>query len=391
MRWAILCAFAAALPFAAPEPAAAQATTGATGGVTVGVTVPLTGPAAVLGIGARTAVSMMPDRVGDTKVSFVVLDDASDVTNAVVNANKLLSQGKVDVILGSSTSPQALAMVDPVAESRTPMIAFGSSRWIVEPQDAKRRWVFKPNPSDGIWVTGLVESWKGRGVKTLAFFGFDDAFGESQLTALQEQLKGTDIRLVAVERFSPRDMSVAAQALKIAAARPDAVLVVASGTPALLPQTTLRDRGYRGLVYQSNPAATPEFLRNGGARVEGTLVVTGPCLVYEQLPADNLVKERCSDFVGRYEAANGPGSRSLFAYQAYDAWALLERAIPVAAKAASPGTPEFRAALRDALEALREVPGNSGVFNFDASDHMGLDRRATVIVEVADGRWKLSR
>ena len=357
--------------------------------VTIGVTVPLTGPAAVLGIGAKTAVSMMPDHIGDVPVKFIVLDDASDVTNAVVNANKLVSQYKVDVILGSSTSPQALAMIDPVSESRTPMIAFGSSRWIVEPQDAKHRWVFKPNPSDNIWVSGLIDSWKRRGVKTLAFFGFDDAFGESQLTELQKQLEPTGIKLTTIERFSPRDMSVAAQAIKIAAARPDAVLIVASGTPALLPETTLKDRGYKGLIYQSNPAATPEFLRNGGARVEGTLVVTGPCLVYEQLPADNRVKGPCSAFVGRYEAANGPGSRSLFAYQAYDAWALLDRAVPVAMQTSKPGTPEFRAALRDALEGLKEVPGNSGVFSFSAADHMGLDRRATVIVEVEAGKWKL--
>lgn len=269
------------------------------------------------------------------------------------------------------------------------MIAFGSSRFIVEPMDDKRRWVFKPNPSDGIWVAGLVESWKKKGIKTLAFFGFDDAYGESILTEVQAQLKATDIRLVDVERFSSRDMSVTAQALKITAARPDAVVIAASGTPALLPETALKDRGYKGLIYQNNPAATAEFLRNGGARVEGTLVVTGPCLVHEQLPADNPVKQPCSEFVGRYEAANGPNSRSLFAYQAYDAWALLSRALPLAMGKAKPGTPEFRAALRDSLEQTKELAGNSGVFGMGPDNHMGLDARATVIVEVVGNKWKL--
>ena len=366
---------------ALPHLAAAQ--------VTIGVTVPLTGPAAVLGIGAKVAVSMMPDHVGDTKIKYVVLDDASDVTNAVINTNKLISEYKVDAILGSSTSPQALAMVDPVAASKTPMIAFGSSRFIVEPMDDKRHWVFKPNPSDGIWVSGLIESWKKKGVKTLAFLGFDDAYGESVLTELQAQLKNTDIKLVDVERFNSRDMSVTAQALKIMAARPEAVVIAASGTPALLPETALKDRGYKGLIYQNNPAATAEFLRNGGARVEGTLVVTGPCLVFEQLPADNPVKQPCSEFVGRYEAANGPNSRSVFAYQAYDAWALLAHAIPLATAKATPGTPEFRAALRDGLEQTRELPGDSGVFTFTPTNHMGLDARATVIVQVVDNEWKL--
>jgi branched-chain amino acid transport system substrate-binding protein len=369
------------MAFALPHFAVAQ--------VTVGVTLPLTGPAAVLGIGAKTAVSMMPDHVGGTAVRFVVLDDASDVTNAVVNANKLISQHKVDVILGSGTSPQVLAMIDPVSDSKTPLIAFGSSRFIVEPMDAKRHWVFKPNPSDGIWITGLIGSWKKKGIRTLAFLGFDDAYGESILTELQAQLRETEIKLVGVERFGSRDMSVAAQALKIIAFRPEAVVIAASGTPALLPQTTLKDRGYKGLIYQNNPAATPEFLRNGGARVEGTFVVTGPCLVHEQLPAENPVKAPCSEFVGRYEAANGPNSRSLFAYQAYDAWALLAQAIPVAAAKAKPGTPEFRAELRDALEGTRELAGDSGVFNMTPANHMGLDSRATAIVEVVDNKWRL--
>lgn len=356
--------------------------------VTVGVTVPLTGPAAVLGIGAKTAISMMPEKIGDVTVKYIILDDSSDVTTAVVNTNKLISQSKVDIIFGSSTSPQALAMLDHVSQSKTPMIAFGSSRHIVEPQDEKHRWTFKPNPSDNIWVAGLIASWKKNGIKSVGFIGFDDAYGESVLTELQKQITQTDIKLSIVERFNSRDVSVSAQAIKIVSANPDAVFIVASGTPALLPQTTLKDRGYRGKVYQNNPAATPEFLRNGGARVEGTLVITGPCLVYEQLPETSIVKKQCSEYVGRYEATNGPGSRNLFAYQAYDAWHLLSRAVPVAIKTAQPGTPEFRAALRDALEGLKDVPGDSGVFTFSPTNHMGLDSRAVVIVEVKDNKWK---
>jgi len=112
-------------------------------------------------------------------------------------------------------------------------------------------------------------------------------------------------------------------------------------------------------------------------------------LVAEQLPDSHPVKKSALEFIKAYEGANGAGSRSTFGAHAWDASLLLQNAIPVALKAAKPGTPEFRKALRDALEASKDVAGAHGMFSMSAKDHSGLDQRGRVLVTVENGSWKL--
>ena len=199
-------------------------------------------------------------------------------------------------------------------------------------------------------------------------------------------LKG--IQIVANERYNRTDTSVTGQALKIFAAKPDAVLVAASGTPAVLPQRALKERGYAGLYYQTHGVANNDFLRVGGKDVEGTFLPAGPVLVAAQLPDSHPLKKSANIYIAKYEAANGKGSVSTFGGHAWDAGKLMEAAVGPALKKAKPGTVEFRIALRDALEAVKEVAGAHGVFNMSAKDHLGLDQRARVMVKVEAGAWK---
>ncbi|WP_157119444.1 ABC transporter substrate-binding protein, partial [Azohydromonas lata] len=188
--------------------------------------------------------------------------------------------------------------------------------------------------------------------------------------------------------YARTDTSVTGQALKIMSAKPDAVLVAGSGTPAALPQKTLKERGFAGKFYQTHGVANADFLRVGGKDVEGTFLPAGPVLVAEQLPASHPVKKSALAYVGAYEAANGKGTVSTFGAHAWDAGLLMSSAVPVALKKAQPGTPEFRAALRDALEATSELPGAHGIFSMTANDHLGLDQRARVMVKIEGGAWK---
>ena len=126
--------------------AAALLSTAALADINVGVTVSATGPAASLGIPEKNTIALMPKTIGGEKVNYIVLDDASDTTTAVANTRKLLTEHKVDIIIGSTTTPNSLAMIDAVAEAQTPMISMAASARIVEPQDAKKRWVFKTIP-----------------------------------------------------------------------------------------------------------------------------------------------------------------------------------------------------------------------------------------------------
>ncbi|HRP75115.1 MAG TPA: ABC transporter substrate-binding protein [Rhodocyclaceae bacterium] len=357
--------------------------------ITVGVTVSATGPAASLGIPERNTIALMPQEIGGQKVNYIVLDDASDTTTAVKNIRKLVSEDKVDVVLGSTTSPNSLAMIDVAAESKTPMISMAASSRIVEPVDDKKRWVFKTPQNDAQMSTAILEHMTNNNVKTVAFIGFADAYGEGWYQQFSSLVELRGLKLVANERYQRTDTSVTGQVLKIMSAKPDAILIAGSGTPAALPQKALKERGYTGTIYQTHGVANNDFLRVCGRDCEGTLLPAGPVLVASQLPDSNPVKKSALEYITAYEAAHGPGSVSTFGAHAWDAGLLMAAAVPEALKKAQPGTAEFRAALRDALENLKEVPAAHGIFSMSPTDHLGLDQRARVMVQIQDGAWKL--
>ena len=356
--------------------------------INVGVTVSATGPAASLGIPEKNTIALMPQEIAGQKVHYIVLDDGSDTTKAVSNTRKLITEDKVDIILGSTVTPNSLAMIDVVSEAQVPMISMAASAKIVDPVDAKRKWVFKTPQNDIQMSLAIASHMKDHGVKTVGYIGFADAYGEGWYGEFSKAAALKGITVVANERFARNDSSVTAQVLKIQAAKPDAVLVAGSGTPAALPQITLKERGYTGLIYQTHGVANADFLRVGGKNVEGTFLPAGPVLVAAQLPAANPVKKSALDYVTKYEAANGKNSVSTFGAHAWDAGQLLAAAIPVALKTAQPGTPQFRAALRDALEGEKNVAGAHGIFNMSPTDHLGLDQRARVMVRIENGTWK---
>ena len=356
--------------------------------INVGVTVSATGPAASLGIPEKNTVALMPQTIGGQKVNYIVLDDASDTTMAVSNTRKLITENKVDIVLGSTTTPNSLAMLDVVSENQTPMISMAASARIIEPMDAKRRWVFKTPQNDIMMSLAIAKSMADAGVKTVGFIGFADAYGEGWYQEFSKAAALKGLTIVANERYARADTSVTGQVLKLVSAKPDAVLIAASGTPAVLPQRTLMERGYNGKYYQTHGVANNDFLRVGGKDVNGTMLPSGPVLVASQLPADHPVKKSAVDYVTKYEATYGKGSVSTFGAHAWDAGLLMEAAAVNALKKAKPGTLEFRAALRDALENIKELHGAHGVFNTSPTDHLGMDQRARVMVKVENGAWK---
>lgn len=356
--------------------------------INVGVTLSATGPAASLGIPERNTFELLgTPTIAGQKVNFIVLDDASDTTKAVTNTRKLLAEDKVDVIVGSTVTPNSLAMVDVVAEAETPMISMAASARIVDPANPKTKWVFKTPQSDALMADAIAVNMKASGVKTLGYIGFADAYGESWLAEIKRSAQTAGIKVVAEEKYNRTDPSVTGQILKIVAANPDAVLVGASGTPAATPQKDLASRNYKGKVYQTHGVANPDFLRVLGKEGNGTILPAGPMLVYEQLPADNPMKKSAAEYVNKYEAKYG--TRSTFGGHAWDAFALLSRAVPEALKKGTPGTKEFRAALRDGLENAKDVAAAHGVFSMSPQDHNGLDNRARVMVKIEDGKWVL--
>ena len=356
--------------------------------IRIGVTISSTGPAASLGIPEKNTIELLPREIAGKKIEYIVLDDASDTTTTVTNTRKLITEDKVDAIIGSTTTPNSLAMLPVLGEGKTPAITLASSSRIVEPMDANRMWMFKTPQSDVMMATAIAENMSNAGVKKMGFIGFNNALGEAFYTEVAKYAELKGIKVVASERFSPTDTSVVGQILKVVSANPDAVVIGASGTPAATPVRALLERGYKGRIYHNHGVANREFLRVCGKDCDGTYLPTGPVMVASQLPDSNPVKKPATDFVKRYESKFGAGNVAAFAAYAWDAGLLLQRAIPEALKKAQPGTAEFRAALRDALENIRNEPSTNGIVNMSKTDHLGLDQRARVMVQIKGGEWK---
>jgi len=358
--------------------------------INVGVTLSATGPAASLGIPEKNTFELLGSpTIAGQKVNFIVLDDKSDTTEAVKNTRKLIAEDKVDVIVGSTVTPNSLAMRDVVVEAEVPMISMAASALIINPADARTKWVFKTPQNDSLMADAVAINMRANGVNTVGFIGFADAYGDSWLTEMKRSAQTAGIKIVAEEKYNRNDPSVTGQVLKLLAAQPDAIIIAGSGTPAATPHKDLIARGYKGRIYQTHGVANADFLRVVGADGNGSILPAGPMLVYEQLPDSNPVKKSAAEYVTKYEAKYGPGSRTTFGGHAWDAYVLLQRAIPDALKKGQPGTKAFRAALRDALENVKEASAANGVFNVNAGDHNGFDNRARVMVKIENGKWVL--
>ena len=353
--------------------------------INIGVSLALTGPGSGLGIPMQKQLKLFPTSIAGEKVNLIVLDDATDPGKGAANARRFVTEDKVDLIIGSCITAVAAAMTDVASEAGTVQMA-GSPVGVPAGKD---KWLFRLPQSNTVMGHAVVEHMKKQGIKTIGFLGYTDAYGEQWLNEISPQLEKAGIKLVGVERFTRADTSVTPQALKLNSANPDAILVVASGSGAAMPQMGLLERGYKGKIYQTHAAASPDLVRVGGKAMEGTFVVWGPAVIAEQLNDSHPSKKVAMAFVQQFEKAYGPNSRNQFAGHAFDAQVALEKAVPLALKKAKPGTPEFRAALRDALETMGRTVFAHGVMNWTPADHWGYTLETGVMTKVVDGKFKV--
>src|ERR1700730_9327450 len=379
MKKALLSAAALVAALALPgAPALAQ-----TNEITIGISISTTGPAAALGIPERNALDFVPKEIGGVPLKVIVLDDGGGPTNAPTNARRFVTESKADIIMGSSTTPPTIAVSNVANEAGIPHLAL--SPFPITPERTK--WsVDMPQPVP-IMGKVLYEHMKAHNIKTVGYIGYSDSYGDLWFNDLKMQGGPMGLQIVDEERFARPDTSVAGQVLKLVAANPDAVLIGASGTAAGLPQTALRDRGYKGLIYQTHGAASMDFIRIAGPAAEGVIMASGPVMDPEDQPDSALTKKPGLALDKAYEAKYGANSRSQFAGHSYDAFLVLERVVPVALKTAKPGTPEFREAIRQAFLTEREIAATQGVYNFTEKDRSGLDDRSRMILTVKDGKY----
>lgn len=353
--------------------------------IRVGLSADFTGPTAAVGAPFKNAAELFPDKIGGLPVKWIVLDDAANVSNAAKNARKFIDEDKVDVVLGSNTIPATLAMLVAASQSGTPEVSLVP----VDPPADQRAWFFNLPQSANMMVGAIVDDMKARGFKRVAFIGYNDGWGELNWKNFEDLANNAGLQIVGKELYNRTDTSVTAQALKLLDSKPDAIFIGASATPATLPHLTLKDQGYTGQIYHTHGTVSKAFLDAGGKALNGAILPTGPILVANDLPDSNPIKAVAASFNKKYAARFGGAIPSPFAGYAWDAMLLLDAAVPDAARKAEPGTPEFRAALRDSLASGHEVVGAHAVYKYTDQDRYGIDKRARVLVTVKDGSFVL--
>src|ERR1700709_2871752 len=261
---AVIAAAALALP---GSPALAQSNE-----ITIGISIATTGPAAALGIPERNALDFGPKEIGGVPLKLIVLDDGGDPTAATTNARRFVTESKADIIMGSCTTPPTIAVSTVANEAAIPH--FGLAPFPINEARMKRS-VDLPQSIPTMGKV-LYEHMRAHNIKTIGYIGYSDSYGDLWVNDFKAQAVPMGMTMVDEERFARPDTSVAGQVLKLVAANPDAVLVGASGTAAALPQSTLRERGYKGLIYQTHGAASMDFIRIAGAAGERVIMSHGP-------------------------------------------------------------------------------------------------------------------
>ncbi len=356
--------------------------------IKVGITMSASGPGAALGQPQMKSVATLPKEIAGQKVTYIALDDESDATKAAQNARKLILDEKVDVLIGSSLTPVSLPLIDIAAEAKTPLLTLAAAAVLVTPMDDKKKWVFKVVPNDDIMAAAILKYIAKTGVKRLGYIGFSDGYGEGYYNVLKVEAPKVGIELTTHEVYARNDASVTGQVLKVIASKPDAVFIASAGTPAVLPQKALRERGYKGPIFQTHGVATNEFIRLGGKDVEGAIYTGEAFTVVDDLPKDSPFRAAPERYIAAYKALHKE-EPAAFGAHLFDSVVLVENAVPVALKAAKPGTAEFRAALRDALENGKEIYLNNGLSNMTPTDHNGYDERSAFLIKVEGGKFRL--
>lgn len=359
--------------------------------IVVGAVNSLTGPIAAIGTnnerGLKAGVAYTGD-IGGEKVRVIYFDDASDAATASKLARKLIEEDHVDILIGTAGAPSTSAMVSVATELKVPMVAI--SPILSVPKNDGLPWAVTmiQTPKD---MVGAVVDYIGRtGAKTVGYIGFNDGYGDLVYNSAIAESDKAGVRFNSNERYARADTSVTGQVLKVISTHPDAVLTGGSGSGGALPYVALAERGYKGPVYGNAGTISPDLLRIAGNAAEGTVACTGPITVVNQLPDGYPNKAIGLAFKDIYEKVNGVPANDGFSAYGFDGWLVLaDSASRALATGAKPGTPEFHAAVREAIYSTKDLVGTQGIYTWTPASHFGTDIRSVVLVKLEKGEWKL--
>ncbi len=342
-----------------------------------------TGPASFLGDPEKKTMEMMVEQLNASggidgqKIEAVIYDSEGDPAKAVSAVNKLLHKDNVLAIIGPSTTPTTLAIVNFVEKAKVPLISCAAGVEITSPV---KPWVFKTAQSDLLAVAAIYKTMQAKGIKKIAILTVANSFGESGKNQLVAQAKDFGIEVALQESFGPNDTDTTAQLTKIKAASPDAIVCWGTNPGPAVVAKNVKQLKIDIPLYQSHGVASPKFIELAGESSEGIILPTGKILVTKLLAEDDPQKKILEKYEADY-SAKFKSNVSGFGGYAYDAMLILANAIK--------GSGGDKEKIRAALESTQKYVGVSGEFNFSATDHNGLSSDAFVMVEIKGGTWKL--
>jgi branched-chain amino acid transport system substrate-binding protein len=342
-----------------------------------------TGRASFLGDPEKKTMEMMVEQINAAggidghMLEAVIYDSEGDPAKAVSAVNKLIHKDKVLAIIGPSTTPTTMAIVNFVQRARVPLISCAAGVKITSPI---KPWVFKTAQSDLLAVAAVYQHMQAKGIKKIGIITVSNSFGESGKYQLENQASKYGIEIVQAESFGAKDTDTTAQLTKIKSASPQAIICWGTNPGPAVVAKNVKQLNMDIPLYQSHGVASPKFIELAGDAAEGIVLPTGKILVIDLLDDADPQKKVLIDYRSAYTKAHG-GHVSGFGGYAFDSMNLLVRALA--------GSGGDKNKIRDALENMQPYTGATGEFRFSAKDHNGLSPEAFVMVEIENGTWKL--
>ncbi len=343
----------------------------------------VTGRASFLGDPEKKTMEMVIEQINaaggiDGKMlEGIIYDTEGDPTRALTNVNKLINKDDVIAIVGPSTTPTTLAIINPVMGAQVPLISCAAGVAITDPP---KKWVFKTAQSDVLAVATVYRHMQANGIKKIGILTVAEAFGESGKNQLLTQAKDFGIEIVQSESFGAKDTDMTAQLTKIRKTEPQAIVCWGTNPGPAVVSKNVKQLDLQIPLYQSHGVASPKFIELAGTAAEGVMLPTGKILVAGLLPDEDPQKAVLLKYIEDYESKYKIPVSGFGGY-AYDAMMMLKQALP--------GTGGNKAKIRDNLEKIQNLVGISGVFNFSETEHNGLGPEAFVMVKIENGTWSL--
>lgn len=331
---------------------------------------------------AELAVSQlsMPLQEMGIKIEFAAYDDQHDIDIAAANAREIAADPLVMCGVGHYASRVSIPASDIYHAAGLAFISPSST----SPTLTDRRYpeinrVVGRDDEQGAAGARFAHS---QGFQTIFIVrtGFD--YERLMLDSFRREAKALGLTLVGELETNEQKGNFEAAAAKLLESQPDMVYFSGIANQAGLFFKIAREAGYLGTFLGTDGMESPLLVENGGP-----LLTSGGGVYFTATAAPASFYAEGRTFVEDFQARFGAPPQ-LFAAEAYDAAGVCLKAIEEAARAKG-GEAPTRQEVAQAVRALRDYKGITGVLTFNAKGDLQLATYYVYqIVSVDPGKWE---